>query len=119
MRGTTVAAKGKPKGKKGKGKGAPAAAPLDARPRLSAHPRARRQIREAKAWSGLVGFVLVLILSLEGGSLPFEAGVRALAAGAGCYVAGWALAVIVWRHLARAEVLVAEQRFRETQAQQT
>lgn len=90
-----------------------AAPPDDARPRLSAHPRARRQIREAKAWAGLIGFSLVLLLSLQGGSLLFEAGVRALAAGAGCYLAGWTLAVIVWRHVARAEVSLAEQRFRE------
>jgi hypothetical protein len=95
------------------------APPADARPRLSQHPRARRQIREAKAWSGLAGFVLVLILSLEGGSLLFDAGLRALIAGAGCYVAGWALAVLVWRHLARAELLVAEQRFREAQEVQS
>jgi hypothetical protein len=115
MRGTTVA-KGKTKDKKG-AKGRAPAAPPDARPRLSAHPKARRQIREAKAWSGLVGFTLVLILSLEGGALLFDAGARALAAGAGCYVAGWALAVLVWRHLARAEVLVAEQRFRESTQQ--
>jgi len=108
-------AKAKPKGKQSKGKDKRAvAAPLDARPRLSEHPRARRQIREAKAWSGIVGFTLVLILTLEGGALPFDAGVRALAAGAGCYVAGWALAVVVWTHLARAEVLVAEQRYRES-----
>ncbi len=97
---------------------APAAAPADARPRLSRHPRARRQIREAKAWSGLAGFVLVLILSLEGGSLLFDAGLRALVAGAGCYVVGWALAVLVWRHIARAEVLVAEREFAE-RTQQT
>ena len=104
---------------KAKGKGEVPAAPEDARPRLSGHPRARRQIREAKAWSGLVGFGLVFLLSLEGGALLFEAGVRALVAGAGCYVAGWALAVIVWRHIARAEVLVAEQQFLErTQPQE-
>jgi hypothetical protein len=104
--------KARPKGKQAKGK--KPASPADARPRLSAHPRARRQIREAKAWSGLAGFALVLLLSLQGGALPLEAGIRALAAGAGCYVAGWALAVVVWTHLARAEVLVAEQRFRES-----
>ncbi len=87
------------------------AAPPDLRPRLSAHPRARRQIREAKAWAGLVGFVLVALLSLQAGQPLFDAGVRALLAGLACYVAGWALAVTVWRHLARAEVQVAEQRF--------
>jgi hypothetical protein len=112
MTGATMAAKAK--GKQGKQrKGGSTAAPADARPRLSAHPKARRQIREAKAWSGIAGFLLVLVLSLEGGALPFDAGIRALAAGAGCYVAGWALAVIVWTHLARAEVLVAERRLRE------
>ena len=110
-----MAAKSKSKGSKGR---KPSEAPADARPRLSGHPRARRQIREAKAWSGLVGFALVLVLSLEGGALPFDAGVRALAAGAGCYVAGWFLAVMVWSHVARAEVLVAEERFRES-AEQT
>jgi hypothetical protein len=113
-----MATKAKPQGKQAKGKQAKgkqaAAAPADARPRLSAHPKARRQIREAKAWSAIAGFTLVLILSLEGGALPFDAGVRALAAGLGCYVAGWVLAVIVWTHLARAEVLVAERRYQET-----
>jgi hypothetical protein len=113
MTGAIMAAKAKPKGKQASGKRA-VAAPPDARPRLSQHPKARRQIREAKAWSGIAGFLLVLILSLEGGALPFDAGLRALAAGAGCYVAGWAIAVIVWTHLARAEELVAEQRFRES-----
>ncbi len=109
MTGAIMAAKAKAKGKQSKKQ----ASPPDARPRLSAHPKASRQIREAKAWSGIAGFLLVLILSLEGGALPFDAGLRALAAGAGCYVAGWALAVIVWTHLARAEVLVAEERFQE------
>ncbi|HEX8206704.1 MAG TPA: hypothetical protein VF587_11660 [Solirubrobacteraceae bacterium] len=107
-----MTAKAQSKGKQAKD--AKPSAPEDARPRLSGHPKARRQIREAKAWSGIAGFVLVLGLSLEGGALPFDAGVRALAAGAGCYLAGWALAVIVWTQLARAEVLVAEQRYRES-----
>ncbi len=104
-------------GKKAKAQATPAP-PADTRPRLSQHPRARRQIREAKAWSGLAGFLLVLFLSLEGGALLFDAGVRALAAGAGCYVVGWGLAVLVWRHIARAEVLVAEREFAE-RTQQT
>ena len=82
----------------------------DARPRLSAHPRAQRQIREAKAWGGLAGFVLVALLSRQAGVPLFDAGVRALAGGMVAYVAAWALAVAVWRHLARAEVLVVEQR---------
>ena len=82
----------------------------DLRPRLSRHPRARRQIAQAKAWAGMLGFVIVGVLSLQADQPLFEAGVRALAAGLGCYVVGWAVAVTAWTHLARAEVSVAEQR---------
>ena len=82
----------------------------DLRPRLSAHPRARRQIREAKGWAGVVGFVLVGLLSLQADVPLFDAGLRALGAGMLCYIVGWAIAVAVWRHLARAEVGVAGER---------
>ncbi len=85
----------------------------DLRPRLSNHPRAQKQIREAKAWGGIVGFALVALLSLQAGQPLFDAGVRALAAGVACYVTAWAMAVTVWAHLARAEVKVAEQRIAE------
>ena len=102
------AAKG---GKKGAATAAVAAPPprRDGRPRLSEHPRARRQIREAKAWGGLVGFVLVALLSVQGGTPLFESGLRALIAGAACYVIAWALALALWRHLARVEVKLFEQ----------
>jgi hypothetical protein len=86
---------------------------VDTRPRLSAHPRARRQIRETKAYAGLAAFALVLLLSLQGGALLLDAGVRALGAGCGAYVVAWAIAVFVWRQLARAEVALAEQRYLE------
>jgi hypothetical protein len=87
-----------------------ASAQEDLRPRLSAHPRAQRQIRDAKAWSGLVGFVLVGLLSMQAGAPLFDAGLRALACGVVCYVIGWAMAVAVWRHVARAEVRVLQDR---------
>ncbi len=103
-------AKNKDKGRKAKRSGA---ASIDTRPRLSAHPRARRQIREAKAYAGLAGFGLVLLLSLQGGALLLDAGIRALAAGCGSYVAVWAIALFVWRQIARAEVATAEQRYLE------
>ena len=89
------------------------AAESDMLPRLSAHPRARRQIREAKGYGGATGFVLVALLSLQADVTYFDAGVRALVAGVACYVVAWAIAVAVWRHLARAEVTLAEQRLRE------
>ena len=90
--------------------------PEDLRPRLSKHPRAQRQIREAKAWAGIAGFVLVGLLSMQAGQPLFDAGIRALIAGVGCYMAGWAIAVLLWRQLARAEVDLAEQRIAAEQA---
>ena len=85
----------------------------DLRPRLSAHPRARRHIREAKAWAAIVGFVLVGVLATNAGQPLFDAGLRALAAGIGCYVVAWAVAVAIWRHVARAEVMLAGERIAE------
>src|SRR5688500_2587336 len=82
----------------------------DLRPRLSRHPRAQKQIREAKAWGGIVGFALVAVLSFQADQPLFDAGVRALIAGVVCYVAAWAMAVSVWSHIARAEVKLAEHR---------
>ena len=88
-----------------------AGGPADTRPRLSEHPRARRQIRQAKAWGGLVGFGLVGLLSLQAGALPTDALTRALTGGIAVYLAAWVLAVVVWTQLARGELLAAEQRW--------
>ena len=88
-----------------------AAGPPDKRPRLSEHPRARRQIRQAKAWGGLVGFGLVGVLSLQAGSLPADALTRALVGGIAVYIAAWVLAVVVWTQIARGELIAAEQRW--------
>lgn len=76
----------------------------DDTPRLSAHPKARRHIRAAKAWSGLTAFVLVQYLALHAGLPMFDAGLRALAAGVIAYVIGWMVAVTVWRQVAVAEL---------------
>jgi hypothetical protein len=73
-------------------------------PRLSAHPRARRQINAAKAWAGLGLFALVAYVSMQQGVPAFTAGVRALAAGTIGYVVAWAAALLVWRQIARNEV---------------
>jgi hypothetical protein len=72
--------------------------------RLSAHPRARRQIRMAKGYGGLVSFLLVLFLS-HGAGLPFaDMLLRGVLGGIAGYVAAWMLAVTVWRHIALAEL---------------
>ena len=106
MRRATVAKKNA-KGKKGRGA---AAAPDDARPRLSAHPRARRQIREAKAWSGLVGFVPRRPAVARGRRAALRRGrPRAGRAAPAATSPAGPSPSIVWSHIARAEVLVAEQ----------
>jgi type VI protein secretion system component VasK len=90
-----------------------AAAPDDDLPRLSAHPRARAQIGMAKAWAGLIGFAAVTLLS-RGAEVPwFDSLVRGLAGGIVAYVVAWTVAVVVWRHLARAELEVLRRRTEE------
>jgi uncharacterized membrane protein YccC len=99
---------GKAKGAKG------ASAPLDPDiPRLSAHPRARRQIAVAKSWGGLAAFVVAAVLSRGAGLEWFDALLRGLAAGAGAYLAAWGLAVVVWDQLARGELEIMRRRAQE------
>lgn len=75
--------------------------------RLADHPRAMRQIELARGWGGIGCFAFVGLVSLNSGLPPLDAGVRALLAGVVGYVAGWGLAVTVWRHLALAEAAAA------------
>lgn len=96
--------------KKGKGKKAErAAAPAAGDgPSIAAHPRAVRAIGRAKGWAALVGFFLGGYLSLPTNTVA-GAGLRALIAGAACYVAVWAGAVFVWRRLVMLELKGREQ----------
>lgn len=94
---------GKDRGAGGKSKNAPDAATAGPSLSLAAHPRAARRVAEAKAWGGLGGFLLGGYLSLASHSL-FETALRALVAGAVCYVAVWAIAVFLWRRLIVAEL---------------
>jgi len=72
--------------------------------KLTEHPRARRQIATAKGWGGLLGFVLVFMLSRRAHMSAFESGVHALAGGIGLYLLAWAGMVAIWREIAVAEV---------------
>ena len=78
--------------------------------RVSDHPRARAAIRRARAWAGIAGFALVLLLSLRAGVPGFDAMLRALAGGIVAYVAAWACALALWRRLVIAELEVARRR---------
>jgi hypothetical protein len=85
---------------------AKAAAKRDPAPSFSiaSHARARRSVREIKAWVGLIGFILALVLSHEA-SVPLAiAAERALVAGVAGYLIAWACAVAVWRALLAAEL---------------
>jgi hypothetical protein len=103
----------KDKGKdKGKGKGDAKTPAREAKPgalsvSLAEHPRAVLRIKQAKDAGGLAGFVLGAYLSFHTHTAA-ETGLRALTAGVACYVAVWAAAVFLWRHL-----IVAELRSRE------
>jgi hypothetical protein len=79
---------------------------------LANHPRAAAQIRRAKGWGGLAGFVLAAYLSLSANVAFDQAGLRAIAAGVAGYVVGWACSVTVWRHLVVAEMRAAAERAR-------
>lgn len=86
--------------------------------RIAAHPRARRQIAQAKAWGALAAFGLVLVVSWRAGVPAFDVGLRALAAGVVGYLVAWAVAVQVWRHLAVAEVRDVHRRYAAQTAQE-
>jgi hypothetical protein len=81
---------------------------------LSRHSRARNGIRRARARAGLIAFVLVIFLSARAGLPAADAWLRGLMGAIVAYVATWGVAVVVWRHLAVAEVEAAHQRILET-----
>jgi len=84
--------------------------------KVSAHPRAQRQIRRWKGMGGLAGFFLMAWLSWRSGTDFVHLGLRALLGGAVAYVAVWAASVYVWRQIAVAEIrerarILAERKF--------
>jgi hypothetical protein len=80
-------------------------------PSVAAHPRAALHVARAKGWGGLLGFALGGYLSLPTSTLAV-AGLRALLAGVACYLAAWAGAVFVWRHLVMLQYAGARERSR-------
>jgi hypothetical protein len=71
---------------------------------IGAHPRARRSVRRARAFGGLLGFLVALVLSLRAGVPAWDATARALLAGVAVHLAAWRVAVAVWRQLMLAEL---------------
>ena len=75
--------------------------------RIADHPRAVRQIESFRGGAAIAAFFLTALLSHRAGLPVFDAGVRALGAGVATFVVAWALAVMVWRQLAVAELNAA------------
>jgi hypothetical protein len=73
-------------------------------PSIANHPRAGAQIGRAKSWGGLLGFMLVAVLSWRAGVPAPDLMLRALLGGVAGYVVAWASAVAIWRHLVIAEL---------------
>ena len=79
-------------------------------PSVANHPRARYQVRRAKGWGGIAGFVIAGYLSYKAGVPTFDVGLRALVFGIVGYMLSWMCAVTVWRHLVLAELRAAVER---------
>jgi len=84
--------------------------------KVSAHPRAQRQIRRAKGFGGLAGFALMAWFSWRSGTDFVHLGLRAILGGMTAYVAVWAAAVYTWRQITIAEIrrqatILAERKF--------
>jgi hypothetical protein len=83
---------------------------------VAAHPRAAYAVTRAKGIGGLIGVLLVGLLSWQAGAPPLDVGLRALTGGVAGYLAFWALALQAWRHLIVAEARAAANRARERAA---
>ena len=70
---------------------------------IAEHPRAGASVRRAKSWGGLLAFALMLAAGLLGGVDTTTALSRAVVGGMVGYLAVWAAALAIWRHLLRAE----------------
>lgn len=85
-------------------------------PSVANHPKAGRQVKQAKAWAGLIGFGLVAFVSWQGGTPAEDLLLRALAGGIVAYLVVWACAVAVWRHLVVTELKVVREQRAEQEA---
>ncbi|MCW2955122.1 MAG: hypothetical protein JWQ48_4292 [Conexibacter sp.] len=79
-------------------------------PSVANHPRGGPQVKRARGWGGLVGFLLVALLSWRAHVPLPDTLLRALAGGIVAYLAVWACTVAVWRHLVLTELRVVRER---------
>src|SRR5215211_7162580 len=75
-----------------------------ATPSIIAHPRARTSIRRWRGRAGLLGLVLVTVLSMRAGVPAFDSVMRGLAGGLVAHFVAWMVGILAWRHLVLAEL---------------
>lgn len=80
------------------------------------HPKARRSIETTRSWAALITCGLVALVSSQAGVTTFDALARGLVAGVIMFVLAWAVAVMVWREIVRAEIAQARETVRERRA---
>jgi hypothetical protein len=84
---------------------------------IATHPRARASVRRAKAWTGLIAFLLAAALALKASVPVYQTGLRALAAGIAGYLLAWWFSMLIWRHLILAEQRVAVEQLERRRAE--
>jgi hypothetical protein len=86
---------------------------VDQHVRLSTHPQAVAAVKRTRARCGLFGFAIVLGLCLMGDVPAFDATFRALIAGIACHLAGWYVAIVVWRQIIRHQAAQAAEAYNQ------
>lgn len=109
-------ARGRQKGDAGRGRRRSRGASGPTLPSVANHPRAGAQVKQAKAWAGLLGFGLVAVVSWRAGVPVEDLLLRAIAGGIVAYLVVWACAVAIWRHLVVTELEVVRERRAEEEA---
>lgn len=80
------------------------------------HPTARRSIETTRSWAALITATLGALLSIQAGSSVFDGVIRGIVAGTIMFLLTWAVALMVWREIVRAEILQARDAVRERRA---
>lgn len=81
------------------------------------HPKARHSIEQIRSWAALLTFAFGSMLSIQAGSTLFDGIVRGLVAGVIMFVLAWAVSLMVWREIVRAEIHQARKLVRERREQ--
>ncbi len=80
------------------------------------HPKARRSIETTRSWAAILTCTLGALLSIQAGSTVFDGILRGIVAGSVMFLLAWAVSLMVWREIVRAEIIQARDKMRERRA---